>query len=666
MKKKKELLTGILQFNPKGFGFVLVPETNTEYFVGRDDLNGAFHTDTVLICPLNKRGKKRPECVIEKVVERGFKSLVGTYDDCDSNYGFVVCDNIRIPFDVFVRKENSMDAVSGHKVVVEITDYGSPKKNPEGKITKILGHETDPGVDIKAIAMGYNVPIDFNEEVLEEAKTVASKEIVVTPDREDFRKKIMVTIDSEDAKDLDDAVSLEVKRDSVILGVHIADVSEYVTEGSLLDECALERGTSIYLTDRVIPMLPRALSNDKCSLNAGEDRYALSCIMVFDRKGELKESNVVQSVINVNRRMSYNELMHFFELKDNKENLDVTGYDKKLITMLSNMRKLASKLRKKRVERGSIEFDLKECKIKLNKDGRPISIEPYERNEATGLIEEFMLAANESVAEHFFWLNIPFLYRVHEAPDGDKMKLLATFINNFGYTFKGVGSKKTGIRRDGFHPKQMQKLLSSIEGSKEEAMIKRMALRSMMRACYSPKCTGHFGLADKYYCHFTSPIRRYPDLFIHRIIKEYLGASLDKKRIEHYEAILDERASHTSMTEKRADELERECDRYKKVEYMENFIGSEFEGAISGVTGWGFYVELENTVEGLVHITTLKDDYYDYIEERCELCGEYTGRRYSLGMPVKVEVVNADRASRTIDFILAEEGRRHGRKRNKQ
>ena len=463
--------------------------------------------------------------------------------------------------------------------------------------------------------------------------------------RRDLRSLQMVTIDGEDAKDLDDAVSLTREGENYCLGVHIADVSNYVQENSALDREALNRGTSVYLVDRVIPMLPHTLSNGICSLNQGEDRLALSCLMKVNKKGEVVSYEIAETVICVDRRMSYTAVRKILEERDPEL---IQEYEE-LVPMFQDMQELAAILRKKRRQRGSIDFDFPESKIILDQKGNPVSIEPYERNVATDLIEDFMLLANETVAQHFYWMEVPFLYRTHETPDTEKIEKLATFIHNFGYHIK----IKTSDHE--VHPKEIQKLLASIEGTEEEALIARLALRSMKQAKYSVECTGHFGLACACYCHFTSPIRRYPDLQIHRIIKEQLRGRLMEKRIDHYKEILPEVARQTSRLERRADEAERETDKLKKAQYMKHHIGETLEGIISGITAWGIYVELPNTVEGMIHVARLTGDYYYYKEETFEMVGRDTGRCFKLGQRLKVFVDSVDMVSKSVDFLLAED-----------
>ncbi len=641
-KSQVKLLVGTFTSHPKGFGFVTIENMDEDVFIPADKTLDAMHKDTVEIQVISgKAPGKRAEGVVTKIVERGMKTVVGTYES-SKNFGFVVSDDPKFSKDIFIPLERSKGAVAGHKVVVEITSYGKNGKNPEGKVIEILGHINDPGVDIISLVRAYGLPEEFPERVMNQAERVAPQ--VSTADmagRKDLRDMQMVTIDGEDAKDLDDAVSLTVEDGLYHLGVHIADVSNYVQEKSALDREALERGTSVYLVDRVIPMLPHRLSNGICSLNQGEDRLALSCLMTIDEKGNVVDHEIAETVICVDRRMTYTNVKKILLEEDS----EVTEAYKEFVPMFKDMEKLAAILRNKRRKRGSIDFDFPETKVILDEQGKPVDIRPYERNVATKIIEDFMLVANETVAEDFFWREIPFVYRTHDNPDPEKIRKLSTFINNFGYSIHVGG--------DEVHPKELQKLLEKIEGSDEEPLISRLTLRSMKQARYTTECTGHFGLAANYYCHFTSPIRRYPDLQIHRIIKETLRGRMNENRMEHYNSILSGVAKQSSERERRADEAERETIKLKKVQYMEQFIGETFTGVISGVTEWGFYVELPNTVEGLVRVAALRDDFYQYYESTYELVGEVTNKRYKLGQTVEVRLVDADSFMRTIDFELA-------------
>ena len=641
-KSEEKKITGTFQAHPKGFGFVSVEGEKEDIFIPESETNGAMHMDTVEISVSPAVTGRRKEGKVLHVLERGMKQVVCTYQ-LNKNFGFAVPDNPKFGSDIFIPLERSKGAVNGHKVVVEITQYGKKGKNPEGKVVEILGHINDPGVDILSIVRAYGLPVEFDPKVMTQVEHVAKP--VSEADmagRMDLRDWQMVTIDGEDAKDLDDAVSLTMDHENYILGVHIADVSNYVQEHSALDTEALKRGTSVYLVDRVIPMLPHALSNGICSLTQGEERLALSCIMTVNPKGEIIDHTITESVICVDRRMTYTNVKKILADHDP----EVMAEYEPLVPMFEKMTELAAILRKKRMKRGSIDFDFPETKVILDKNGNPVDIRPYDRNVATKLIEDFMLAANETVAAEYYWRELPFVYRTHEQPDAEKIQKLSTLINNFGYSLH-IGS-------DEVHPKELQKLLEKIDGTSEEPLISRLTLRSMKQARYTVENTGHFGLAADCYCHFTSPIRRYPDLQIHRIIKDSLRGRLGEKRIGHYTQILPEVAKHASEMERRADEAERETIKLKKVQYMENHIGETFAGVISGVAEYGFFVELENTVEGLVRVTSLTDDFYQYYEETYELVGEATNRRFKLGQQVRVTVDNCDRIMRTIDFTLAD------------
>lgn len=643
-KHSAEELVGTFISHSKGFGFVEIEGREEDLYIPENYVNGAFHKDTVKVALLSGHTGKRQEAQVVEIVSRGMTQVVGIFDKSNKNFGFVIADNTKIAEDIFVPTERSKGAVSGHKVVCQITDYGKENRKPEGKIIEILGHVNDPGVDIMSIVKGYELPVEFSEKIMNQVEKVANE--VSEADmagRKDLRQLQMVTIDGEDAKDLDDAVSLTKEGDVYKLGVHIADVSNYVQENSALDWEAKTRGTSVYLVDRVIPMLPHKLSNGICSLNAGVNRLALSCLMTINAKGEVIGHEIVESVICVDRRMSYTSVKKILEDKDENE---IKEYEE-LVPMFELMQELAAILREKRKKRGSIDFDFPETKIILDKQGHPVDIKPYDRNVATKIIEDFMLVANETVAQHFYWMELPFVYRTHDNPDSEKIDKLSTFIRNFGYTIKS--------NQDEVHPKELQKLLTKIENTPEEALISRLTLRSMKQAKYTIDCTGHFGLACQYYCHFTSPIRRYPDLQIHRIIKEQLRGKMNEKRIEHYNDILPEVAKHSSEMERRADEAERETDKLKKVEYMEERIGEIYEGVISSITSWGVYVELPNTIEGMIHVSMLPGDYFYYDESSYEMVGQATDIRYKLGQRIKVRVNATDKISRTIDFVIPQE-----------
>lgn len=675
-------VNGIFSGHPKGFGFVTVEGMEQDVFIPEDKTGAALHGDRVQIVvePDSRMsgsrsgmgsGGRRAEGAVIRVLEHANEEVVGYYQK-NKNFGFVIPDNQKLAKDIFIPQGCDMGAVTGHKVVVKITDFGSEKHKPEGRVTEIIGHVNDPGTDILSIVRAYGLPEAFPQEVMEEIEDIPDHVTVpgqpvemgslygisdlVSPDgwsgelsgRLDLRGLQTVTIDGEDAKDLDDAVT--ICRDGqghYILGVHIADVSHYVKEGSPLDREARKRSTSVYLVDRVIPMLPHKLSNGICSLNAGTDRLALSCIMEVDAQGTVLDHRIAGTVIHVDRRMTYTAVNAVVTDRDEA----VMAEYEEFVPMFDCMKELADILRENRRKRGAIDFDFPESKIVLNEQGKPLEIKPYERNAATRIIEDFMLLANETVAEDYYWQSIPFLFRSHDNPDPEKMKQLGTFINNFGYFIK--------MQHGEIHPKELQKLLDKIEGTPEEALLSRLTLRSMKQAKYTTLCSGHFGLATRYYTHFTSPIRRYPDLQIHRIIKETLKGGLSDKRAAHYEKILPEVAVQTSALERRADEAERETDKLKKCEYMSRFIGQDFDGAISGVTNWGLYVELPNTVEGLVRMSNLDDDYYIFDEQHYELIGEMTKKTYKLGQPVRVTVSSTDRLLRTVDFILAKDWEKH-------
>jgi len=659
---KKDLLSGTFVSHPKGFGFVEVEGFEEDFYIPADQTGDAFHEDKVLIMPDAgpKKGQRRTARVVE-ITGHGITKLVGTFDQAQNHhFGFVIPDRTKIEQDIFIPGEWSKGAITGHKVVVELTSYGSrnPKsgfRSPEGKVVEILGHLNDPGVDVLSIVRGFELPMEFGEAILNQAARVAKP--VSEADRlgrRDLRDVRMVTIDGEDAKDLDDAVSISFDGSFYHLGVHIADVTNYVQENSALDREAKLRGTSVYLADRVIPMLPHALCNGICSLNAGEDRLALSCLMKIDKRGEIVDHEICESVINVDKRMSYHVVKELLADPEAVKKEEWRQYEF-LMEDFRLMEELSKLLRTRRHERGGIDFDLPECKITLDEKGFPTEIGPYDRNEATKIIEDFMLAANETVAEHFFWMDLPFLYRVHGAPDEDRFRTLSEMISNMGYGLKTTDKNGNKVGNGEIHPKEIQKLLDKIQGTPEEAMISRMVLRSMKQAKYSDVCTGHFGLACKYYCHFTSPIRRYPDLQIHRIIKEELRGRLKENRVEHYQQILPGVAESTSKLERRADDAERAVEQLKKVQYLSERIGETFEGVISGVTAWGIYVELYNTIEGMIHVAKLPGDYYFYEEKTGEMVGESTRRRFALGMPMKIRVDACDEYARTIDFSVVEE-----------
>ena len=646
-KNKKEQPEGIQAEgtfigHPKGFGFVEIEGQDEDIFIPESDTGTAMHQDKVrIIIRDDKKEGKRQEGLVVKVLERGMPEIVGTYQ-LNRDFGFVISDNPKFSKDIFIPRKEAAGIKNGDKVIAVITDYGSGNKNPEGKIKENLGNIRTPGTDILAIVKSFGIPSEFPEKVMKQAQRVPDH--VLDADRDgrlDLRHLQTVTIDGEDAKDLDDAISLTKEGDIYHLGVHIADVSNYVQYNSALDREALKRGTSVYLADRVVPMLPERLSNGICSLNQGEDRLALSCLMDINEKGKVVSHQIAETVINVDERMCYTDVKNILEDTDEEAK---KRYDA-LISMFFMMKELSGILRNSRHHRGSIDFDFPESKIILNAAGKAIDVKPYEANVATKIIEDFMLMANETVAQEYCTEEIPFVYRTHDNPDPEKVESLLTLLHNQGVKIQKAKEEIT--------PKEIQQIIESIEGLPNEAMISRLVLRSMKQAKYTTECSGHFGLAAKYYCHFTSPIRRYPDLQIHRIIKDNLrGRLMREGRTEHYAEILDEVARQSSVCERRADEAERESDKLKKAEYMSYHLGEEFEGIISGVTGWGLYVELPNTVEGLVHVNTLRDDYYVFDQESYELRGEMTKKVYKLGDKVRVRVAEADKMLKTVDFEL--------------
>ena len=644
-RKKGQYYTGTFISHPRGFGFLEIPEAEEDIFIPEESIGTALHGDTVQIV-VKKDGKdgKRCEGEVVKVLERGTKEVVGTYQQCDG-FGFVVTDNQRFLKDVFIPAGKSLEAEDGDKVLAEIKDHGNKRRSPEGKIIEILGKPGECGVDVLCVAKSYELPMEFPEKVVKQAERI--KETLNEGDfygREDLRDVVMVTIDGEDAKDLDDAVSLTKDEELYHLGVHIADVSNYVQYNSALDKEALKRGTSVYLADRVIPMLPKKLSNGICSLNAGEDRLALSCLMDIDKKGRVVSHRIVESVIHVKERMSYTNVKKILLQEDE----ELAKRYEELLPMFFQMKELSELLRNRRKKRGAIDFDFPESKLVLDEKGKVVDIYPYEQNIATRLIEDFMLAANETVAEEYCMLGLPFVYRTHENPDMEKMETVLEMVHQAGIKVKK--GKET------ISPKEVQKILKELEGMECEPFFARLILRSMKQAKYTVKDTGHFGLAAKYYCHFTSPIRRYPDLQIHRIIKETLRGKMTEAKIQHYKGILEEVARQSSAMERRAEEVERETIKMKKAEYMKQHIGEAFEGTVSGVTEWGFYVELDNTVEGLVHVNSLTDDYYTFDKDRYCLVGDMTGRAYRMGQRVKVWVENADENTKTVDFKIERMG----------
>ena len=626
----------------KGFGFVETEELEEDIYIPEENTGTAMHQDRVVVVVTREpEDGKRREGAVVKILERGTTQIVGTYQS-NRDYGFVLSDNPRFSKDIFIPKKDSKGVRDGDKVVVQITDYGTKNKSPEGKVIEDLGSMKAPGTDILAIVKSFGIPSEFPDKVLRQAERVPDH--VLDADREgrlDLTHLQTVTIDGEDAKDLDDAISLTKEGDIYHLGVHIADVSNYVQGGSALDREALKRGTSVYLADRVVPMLPVRLSNGICSLNQGQDRLTLSCLMDIDSSGKRISYQIAETVIRVDERMCYTDVKNILEDTDPQAKERYAP----LIPMFFLMKELSGIIRESRHHRGSIDFDFPESKIILNAAGRAIDVKPYEANVATRIIEDFMLMSNETVAEEYCKEGKPFVYRTHDNPDPEKVESLLTLLRNQGVAVQKMGQEIT--------PKEIQQILEQIQGLENEPQISRLTLRTMKQARYTTQCSGHFGLAAKYYCHFTSPIRRYPDLQIHRIIKDNLrGRLIREGRTEHYQEILEDVAQQSSACERRADEAERESDKLKKAEYMSYHLGEEYEGIISGVTGWGFYVELPNTVEGLVHVNTLRDDYYTFDKETYELRGDMTRKVYRLGQKVKVRVADADTFLKTVDFTV--------------
>ena len=647
LPERMNLLRGRFIGHSKGFGFVAPDEEGMDdIFIPPHEINGALNGDTVLIRVLKETSGDRREGTVTKIVERGKTSFVGTFQ-ANRGFGFVVPDDKKMSMDIFVAKEDTLGAVDGHKVVVEITNWPDQVKSATGMITKILGHRNDPGVDILSIIYKHDIPPEFPEEVVEAATQVPEE--ITEQDligRRDLRNETIVTIDGADAKDLDDAVTVTKNADGTYkLGVHIADVSYYVTQDSVLDKEAYDRATSVYLTDRVIPMIPHRLSNGICSLNPQVDRLTLSCEMIIDSAGQVIKHEIFQSVIKTTERMTYTDVYKILEERD--ENPELVERYKPLIPMFELMAELAQVLRNRRMSRGAIDFDFKESKVLVNEDGWPTDIVLRERTVAERLIEEFMLVANETVAEHFHWMELPFIYRIHEDPKPEKLQRFFEFVTNFGLVIKGTGNS--------VHPKALQEILKSIEGLPEEPVISTMLLRSLQQAKYYPESIGHFGLSADYYTHFTSPIRRYPDLIVHRLIRTYLiNGDTSKETVVHWNSVMGEIAEHTSERERRAVDAERDTDALKKAQYMSDKIGEEFIGMVSSITNFGIFVELPNTVEGLVHISNMTDDYYRFEDRMMTMIGERTGRQFRIGDEVKIRVSNVNIEESAIDFEIVD------------
>ncbi|MUK89198.1 ribonuclease R [Ornithinibacillus sp. L9] len=657
LPKKMNLIRGKIQMHAKGFAF-LIPddEEQSDVYIHHSDLASAMNNDRVLVrIEKSNADGNRPEGTVIRILERAVTEIVGTYED-NKSFGFVIADDKRIPNDIFIPKSQNNGAVSGHKVIARITKYPEGRMSAEGEIIEILGHKNDPGIDIISIIYKHGIKVDFPDEVLEQAsqtpETIREEEIA---NRRDLRDEVIVTIDGADAKDLDDAVTVKkLDNGNYKLGVYIADVSYYVKEGSPIDKEAFERGTSVYLVDRVIPMIPHRLSNGICSLNPQVDRLTLGCEMEIDSSGKVVNHEIFQSVIKTTERMTYKDVNRILVDKDE----EVRDRYKPLVPMFEEMEKLAEILRKKRFGRGAIDFDFKEAQVIVDDEGKAQDVVIRERSVAEKLIEEFMLAANETVAEHFHWMDVPFIHRIHEDPDEGKLQNFFEFLGGLGYRVKGTSNE--------IHPQALQKVLEAAEGKPEEMIISKLMLRSMKQAKYDPQGIGHFGLATEFYTHFTSPIRRYPDLIVHRLIRTYLiEKTIDQKTIGSWKDKLPEIARHTSAKERTAVDAERDTDDLKKAEYMQERIGEEYTGVISSVTSFGLFVELENTIEGLVHVSYLTDDYYHFDEQHYAMIGERTGKVYRIGQEVKVKVTAVNMDEHAIDFEIVsggEPGERKGRK----
>ncbi|MFC4737054.1 ribonuclease R [Bacillus daqingensis] len=653
LPERMNLQRGSVIMHPKGFAFIKTEGEGDDIYVAPREMNGAMNSDEVLVRVQPESGGDRQEGTIVRILRRGTTQTVGTYQE-QKGFGFVVPDDKRIPADIFIPQNQALGAVDGHKVVVEITRYAEGRASAEGHVTRIIGHKNDPGVDIMSIIHKHGLPGDFPEEAIRHAENVPDE---IDPEdlegRRDLREETIVTIDGADAKDLDDAVQVKrLDNGNYMLGVHIADVSHYVTEHSPIDKEASDRATSVYLVDRVIPMIPHRLSNGICSLNPQVDRLTLSCNMEINPSGEVVHHEIFESVIRTNERMTYTDVRKILEDEDE----EVMNRYKELVPFFKDMEELAAVLRKKRFQRGAIDFDFKEAQVHVNDEGRPTDVTIRERSVAEKLIEEFMLAANETVAEHFHWLKLPFVYRIHEDPDETKLAQFLETVAGFGYVIKGTAN--------GVHPQALQKLLRSVKGEAEEPVISTMLLRSLKQAKYDPQNAGHFGLAADFYTHFTSPIRRYPDLIVHRLIRTYLiEGKTDDQTVDHWQEKLPDLTKHSSEMERRAEDAERETDDLKKVQYMEDKIGEEFTGVISGVTNFGLFVRLPNTIEGLVHVSYMTDDYYHFDEKRLAMVGERSKATFQIGDELEVRLANVNVDERIIDFeIIGMKKRRPKRK----
>lgn len=623
---------GVLELNKRGFGFVKVDE-DREFYIHDSNMKDALHNDTVLIEKIKSRGQ-REEGRVVRVLKRGKLRYVGEVKRGRKDY-LVKADDQKFDKPIIVDAAHMHGAMPGHKVVVEIKTF---KPQIKGDIVKIIGHRNDPGIDILSIVHAHDVDIEFPKEVYEQIENISDE---IDPsdieNRVDLRSELIVTIDGDDAKDLDDAISLKkLDNGHYQLGVHIADVSYYVTEGSPLDKEAIKRGTSIYLVDRVIPMLPHKLSNGICSLNPNTDRYTISCIMEINKQGEVVNHDILPTVIHSSYRMTYNNVNKILD-GDQKSQQEYAP----AVPLFFLMQELATLLRKVRDERGAIDFDVDEAKVLVDKQGKPTDVVLRKRGASDKIIEEFMLKANETVAQHFKWMDLPFIYRVHEQPKIKKLQQFVNIVKPLGYTIKGS--------LEHVYPNELNAIIHASKGTDEHVIVSTLLLRCMQKARYDAQCLGHFGLADEYYTHFTSPIRRYPDLLGHRLIRTFLFKQ-DYKQTAHFEEVIPELAEQSSYREREAIDIEREVTDMKMAEYMSEHIGEEFEGMISSITSFGFFVELPNTIDGLVHITDLTDDYYHYDEKQMILVGERTGRIFKLSDKVKVRVVACDKKERTIDF----------------
>ncbi|UQZ76203.1 ribonuclease R [Niallia circulans] len=643
LPEKMNLIRGKLAGHAKGFAFVIPEEQGMDdIFIPPNEVKTALNGDIVLARVTSESSGQRREGTIVRIIERGVQQIVGTYSE-SKHFGFVIPDDKKIATDIFIPKGSTKGAIEGHKVVVKLTSYPEGRKNAEGEVVKILGHKNDPGVDILSVIHKHGLPLAFPDNVLEQANnapdTIDEEEIA---NRRDLRNETIVTIDGADAKDLDDAVTVTMlENGNYKLGVHIADVSYYVTENSPIDVEAEERGTSVYLVDRVIPMIPHRLSNGICSLNPKVDRLTLSCEMEITSDGEVVSHEIFQSVIKTTERMTYADVNSILHDKDEELRAKYEG----LVPMFERMEDLAAILRKKRMTRGAIDFDFKESKVIVDEVGKPQDVILRERSVAEKLIEEFMLVANETVAEHFHWMQVPFIYRIHEDPKEEKLRRFFEFITNFGYIVKGTANS--------VHPRALQEIIESVQGTPEEMVISTVMLRSMQQAKYYPESLGHFGLSTEFYTHFTSPIRRYPDLIVHRLIRTYLiEGDISSATQEKWNSRLTEIAEHSSSMERRSVEAERETDELKKSEYMLDKIGEEYDGIISSVTNFGMFVELTNTIEGLVHVSYMTDDYYRYDERHFAMIGERTGKVFRIGDEITVRVVNVNKEERAIDFEI--------------